>query len=449
MPSVARENVGLLTDKITIKLSSTEYLPAFEKKVKEYSKQINVPGFRKGMVPTGVVKKMYGTSIFTEEILKTVEKELIGYLQEEKPEIFAQPLAVANQAPALDYNKPIDYEFGFEIGLKPAFALAPLASAGVTLHKVAVTPAMLDEEIASMQIKAGEMTTPETITDDETAVNILLTPANETEQATDGDTGKANSAMLKYFLPDTKAALTGQSVGFELTKPLNEIFVEDTLKAILADLDLTPEDAGKVYQLKVEKIGLVVKSELNETFFEKAFPGKEIKTEEEFRNHLQNDLQQFWDKQSVNQLHDQLYHYLLNNTQMEFPAGFLKRWLMQGGENPKTEEEVETEFPSFSNQLKWTLISDKIIKENGLEVSQEELYNSMRAEIMRYFGGMSLGDTSWLNSYVDRMMKDEKQVDSAYRRIITEKLFSWVGTQVNPVEKLVSVEELSALLRQV
>jgi trigger factor len=446
MPSVARENVGLLTDKITIKISSTEYLPAFEKKVKEYSKQMNVPGFRKGMVPTGVVKKMYGTSIFTEEILRTVEKELINYLQQEKPEIFAQPMAVENQGQALDYSKPADYEFGFEIGLKPDFALAPLQNAAVTLHKVLVTPDMLNEEIASMQVKAGNMTEPETISEEDTVVNILLTPANADGEKAEGEAGKANSAMLKYFLPAAKDALTGQAVGFSLIKPLNELFVQDTLNAILADLGVTENEAGNTYVMEVEKIGLVVKSELDEAFFEKVFPGKALKTEEEFRNHLQQDLQTYWDSQSRNQLHDQLYHYLLDNTTLEIPSDFLKRWLQQGGEKPKTAEEVEADFPNFASQLKWTLISDKITKENALDVSREELHDSMRAEVMQYFGSMNLGEnTSWLDSYIDRMMQDEKQLDSTYRRLITSKLFAWAETQTTPVTKEVTGDELNAL----
>ena len=131
---------------------------------------------------------------------------------------------------------------------------------------------------------------------------------------------------------------------------------------------------------------------------------------------------------------------------MEFPAEFLKRWLQTSGEKEKTAEEAEAEFPGFSSQLKWTLISDKLVREQKLEVNQEELRAYMRNEIMRYFGSMNLGDdTSWMESYVDRMMKDEKQVDGSYRRLIAEKLFSWLETQVKPKEKTVTPEELNAM----
>jgi trigger factor len=131
---------------------------------------------------------------------------------------------------------------------------------------------------------------------------------------------------------------------------------------------------------------------------------------------------------------------------MDFPVEFLKRWLQTGGDKEKTAEEVEKEFPAFSNQLKWTLISDKLIKEHKLEVGNEELREYMKVEIMRYFGTMNLGeDTSWIESYIDRMMKDEKQVDSSYRRLITDKLFNWIEGQAKAKEKEVTPEELTAM----
>ena len=182
-------------------------------------------------------------------------------------------------------------------------------------------------------------------------------------------------------------------------------------------------------------------------FFNEIYPGKEIKTETELRDNLREEIQQYWNSQSRNQLQDQLYHYVIDETPMQFPAEFLKRWLQTGGEKEKSADEAEAEFPLFSNQLKWTLISDKLMKENQLDVTNAELRDYMKAEVMRYFGTMNMGgDTSWMESYIDRMMKDEKQVDSSYRRLITEKLFSWMESQVKPKEKEVSPEELGGMM---
>lgn len=449
MATVARENIGLLHDRLVVKVNKDDYFPSFDKKLKEYSKNANIPGFRKGMVPAGMIKKMYGNSIFTDEILKTVEKELYNYLNTEKPDVFGQPLPLNNDMRSMDINNPADYEFGFEIGLKPDYTLADLSKATPTLHKVVPTDAMVNEEISRMQIKAGKMTEPETIDNEENVINVLFRESDEKGTETEGGIVKENSVILKYLTPAIQEKCKGKKAGDSILIQLGKAFDGDKLAMMLEDLGIGKDDtsaADKYFKLEIVKIGLLEKRELDEGFFKEIYPAKDIKTEAELRENLREEIRQYWDGQSRNQLQDQLYHFLIDETKMEFPADFLKRWLQTGGEKPKTAEEAESEFPAFSNQLKWTLISDKLVKENKLEVSNEELREYMKAEVMRYFGTMSMGeDTSWLESYIDRMMKDEKQVDSSYRRLITDKLFTWIEGQVKVKEKEVTAEELAAM----
>jgi trigger factor len=449
MATVTRENIGLLHDKLTVKVSKDDYLPSFDKKLKEYSKTANIPGFRKGMVPAGMIKKMYGPSIFSDEILKSVEKELYTWLNAEKPEIFGQPLPLSTDLRDINMNTPADYEFGFEIGLKPDYSLPDIGKAKVTLHKVEATDAMVDEEIGRMQIKGGKMTEPETVDNDENVLNILFTEADKDGTVVEAGVSKENSVILKYLTAATQKKFMGKKVGETVTVQLSKAFDDDKLEMFLQDLGFDKDDkeaAKKYFNLEIVKIGLVEKRELNEEFFKEIYPGKDIKTEAELREAIKAEIENYWQSQSRNQLQDQLYHYLLDETKMEFPVEFLKRWLQTGGDKEKSPEQVEAEFPSFSNQLKWTLISDKLIKENGLEVGNEELREYMKVEIMRYFGTMNLGeDTSWIESYIDRMMKDEKQVDASYRRLITDKLFNWVEGQAKAKEKTVTAEELTAM----
>lgn len=448
MPTVERENIGLLTDKLIVKIKKEDYFPAFEKKLKEYSKTANIPGFRKGMVPAGMIKKMYGAGIFNDEVLKTVEKHLYTYLNEEKPDIFAQPLPLENNL-QLDINNPSDYDFGFEIGLKPNFELPSFAKAKLTFHKVTVTDEMLKEEVSRMQIKGGKMTEPEVIDNEENVINVVFTESDKEGNIIEGGIKKENSVLLKYFTPAMQKQLMGKKAGDHFVFQLSKSFEADKLEMMLQDLGFEKNDkdaAKKYFKLDIVKLGLIEKRELDEAFFNEVFPGKNITTEADFRSELKNEIEAYWQSQSRNQLHDQLYHLLLDETKMEFPEAFLKRWLQTGGEKPKTAEEAEHEFPGFSNQLKWTLISDKLIRENSLDVTAEELKENMRNEVMRYFGQMNMGDDmSWLDSYIDRMMKDEKQVDATYRRLITEKLFTWMEGQTKPAEKTVTPEELTAM----
>lgn len=448
MSTVVRENIGLLTDKITVKVSKEEYFPTFDKKLKEYSKTANIPGFRKGMVPVGMIKKMYGPAIFNEEVLKTVEKKLYAYLTEEKPDIFAQPLPLANDM-ALDLNNPTDYDFSFEMGLKPAFELPNFSKETLTKHMIDVTDDMVTEEINRMQIKGGKMTEPEVIDNEENVLNVLFTESDKDGNIVEGGISKENSVLLKYFTPKMQKELMGKKMADCIVFQLNKTFDGDKLDMMLHDLGLPKGDkeaAAKYFKLDIVKIGLVEKRELNEEFFNEVYPGKGITTEADLRTALKEEIEKYWGSQTKNQLHDQLYHLLLDKVSMDFPEAFLKRWLQTGGEKQKTAEEAEKEYPTFSNQLKWTLISDKIITDNKLEVSQDDLKNHMKEEVMRYFGQMNMGeDMSWLDSYIDRMMKDEKQVDATYRRLITERLFDYLENQVKTKEKKVTPEELTAM----
>lgn len=448
MAVVERENIGLLNDKLTVKLTKEDYLPAFDKKLKEYSKTANIPGFRKGMVPSGMIKKMYGPSIFNEEVLRTVEKELFTYLDQEKPDIFAQPLPLTSDT-KIDMNNPSDFHFKFEIGLKPAFEIPNLAAAKLNFNKIEVTSQMLDEETDRLQMKAGNMTEPDIIDNENNVLNVLFTESDEKGTPVEDGIKKENSVLLKYFTPALQKELMGKKKGDHIVFQLNKTFEGDKLEMMLQDIGLDPHDktaAEKYFRIDIEKLGLVEKRELNEDFYKEVYPGKEIKTAGEFTEVLKSEIEKYWDAQSKNQLHDQIYHFLVDETKMEFPETFLKRWLQTSGEKPKTAEEAETEFPGFCNQLKWMLISDKLVAAHKLEVSQDEIREHMKNEVARYFGQMNMGENmEWLDSYVERMMKDEKQMDATYRRVSAEKLFNWLEGQVTHVEKTVTPEELNAM----
>jgi trigger factor len=194
----------------------------------------------------------------------------------------------------------------------------------------------------------------------------------------------------------------------------------------------------------ITKVGLVEPKELNEEFFNQLFPNAEVKTEEDFRNKLRDQLQTQWETESRNHLHHQLYHVLLENTQIDFPQEFLKRWVKTQGENneQKTDEQVELEFPTFLNQLKWTLITDKLVSENNIKVEQDDIREFAKQQLLGYMGMAALDEEQgWVKEYIDKMMKDRKYMEDSYHRIQMQKMFEFAETQVHPVETLISKEE--------
>ena len=374
MPTVTRAQTALLTDKISVTVTKDDYMPAFEKSLKNYAKNANIPGFRKGMVPTGMIRKMYGAAVFSEEVLRSVERALMGYLQQEKLDIFAQPLPSPDNDPNnLDVNAPVDYVFSFEVGLKPDFKIVDLGGQTVTRYKVDVTDAMVDEEVERMLQKSGNMTEPEAVASDEHILNVSFLPCDAEGRPEEGGTAVENSLLVKYFSPAYRAKLMGLKKDDSLVLQLAEAFDEKEREWLITDLKLDKDDPAsiqKFFKMTIAKVGFVEKRELNEDFFNEVMPGKEIKTEEAFREQVRADIGQYWDTQAANHLHHELYHVLNEQTPMEFPEGFLRRWMMEGQEQPKSAEEVEAEFPTFRNQLRWTLVSDRIVQEQGIQVAR-------------------------------------------------------------------------------
>ncbi len=448
MATVTRENIGLLNDKITVKVGTPDYLPSFEKALKTYSKNANIPGFRKGMVPTGMIKKMHGPAVFTEEVLRTVEKELNNYMTNEKLEIFAQPLPLSeNDARQIDMNKPDEYAFSFEVGLKPEFELPNLATEPMTRYKVAVTDEMINDEVDRLLLRHGKMTEPETVTADENVLNLTFTEIDAAGNEVEGGIRKDNSLLVKYFSESYRPSLIGKKKDDTFDLKLSEAFEPKEREWVISDLGLGKDDAAaadKTFRALVTKVGMVEKAELNEDFYKAALPGKDINSEESFREAVKKDIEQYWDTQSRNHLQHEIYHVLLDHTNISFPESFLKRWLQTNEEKEKTTEEVEAEFPNFVNQLKWTLIIDKIVRDNNIQVLPEDLKAFAKQQLFGYMG-MNAGDEEqpWLTDYVNKMMQDKKFVEDSFHRIQTEKVFTWADSQVNAVEQVVSVDEFT------
>ena len=447
MATVSRENIGVLNDKVTVKLSKEDYLPAVEQSIKKYAKTANIPGFRKGMVPTSMIKKMYGPSVFADEVLRTVEKELNSYMQQEQIEIFAQPLPLESDARQLDVNNPADYTFAFEIGLKPAIDI-DVNNINVTRHKVEITDQLIDEEIERLKIRNGNMTEPEEVNNDENVLNLTFNESDASGNIIEGGVSKDISLLVKYFSESYRPQLMGKKKEDVLDIQLGEAFDEKEREWVVGDLGLTKEDPStleKHFKAIITKVGLVEKPELNEEFFNKVYPAKGLVNEDDFRRAVKEELQLQWDAQSRNQLHDQIYHQLVDHTHVEFPEGFLKRWMQNGGETPKTAEEAEKEYPSFVNSLKWTLISTQLLNQNEIKVEPAEIKDFAKQQIIGYMGGQNLENAPWLESYAENMLKDQKFIENTYYQLQTNKLFTLLEEKITVQEDTVTPEYLNAM----
>ncbi|MFN7540420.1 MAG: trigger factor [Bacteroidota bacterium] len=446
MATITRENISLLNDKLTITLSKADYLDDFEKSLKKYAKSANIPGFRKGMVPAGLVKKMYGQGVFGEQVLRKVEEELNKYMQQEQLDIFAQPLPVGQQNPQLDMNQPGDYQFEFEIGLKPAIELKP-EQLKVTRYVVNVTDAMIQQEVERWQKRNGERTEPDTIGNQDNVLQVSFTEIDAAGQSVENGVQKDTSLLVSDFNSATQSQLLGKKKEETIDITLASAFDEPACKAVLSELGMQEDQKELSLRVTIKKITQIIPAELNEELFKKVFPDQEITTEESFRSAVKDTIAAHFASQARNQVYDQIYHALVDHTPLSFPENFLKRWIQQGGEQPKTPEQAEKEYPTFEKQLKWTLISNQLIQDNKIEVSPEDIKDFAKMQLFNYMGGqinMMGENTQWVEDYANRMLQDKKFVEDSYHRISTDKMFQHLETLVNAVEETISQEDFEA-----
>jgi trigger factor len=348
----------------------------------------------------------------------------------------------------MDHNNPTDYDFSFEIGLKPKFEIKA-KDIKVKRYKVQVTDEMIQSEVERLQIRNGNMTEPETSTSEDNVLNVTFIESDKDGNEIEGGIKKDNSLLIKYFSEKQRKQFIGLKNDDTIVIQLKKAFDDKELDIILNDLALTKDDTEKYFKLLITKVGLVEKAPLDETLFTVTYPNQVITNEAEFKAAVKQDIEGYYAQQAKNQVHDQIYHGLIEQTKMDFPVAFLKRWLQKGGDKQRTEEEAEKEYPVFQDQLKWTVISTQLITDHKVEVVAEDLKNFAKQQLMSYMGGQlgALGDNDqWLEDYAARMMQDRKFVEDSYHRISTDKLFNALETEVTAKEEPIAAEKFADLL---
>lgn len=446
MATVARENLGTLHDKVTVKLTKEDYLPSFEKSLKQYAKTANVPGFRKGMVPAGMIRKMAGAAMFNEEVIRSAGRELENYMQNEKLAIFAQPMILPNETPVkLDINNPTDVEFAFEIGIKPDFEIPAIKNrTKLTAYKINVTDKMLDDELDRIQRRYGTVQDQDSVNSKDDVIYCTFEPCTADGTVT-GDKLE-ETALMEKMPAKLQEILMGKKANDSMVIVPSEVCTAEELPKFMKDPLKAGEDkASHHYKLTLTKVGLLVPKEIGQELYDAVFPNQFVTEESAFRERIKTELQREYDRIARERYHNEIFELLVHDTPITLPVDFLKRWLREGGEKPKSADEVENEFSGFEHQLRWQLISDEVIRENNISVTRDEVKNDIRARVLAYYGMDAEDEAPWMNSYLEKVMQDEKMPDETYRRLLTDKIFLALEGKFNTELKEVNEEEFFKL----
>ena len=445
--NIVRKDLDQNNALLTVCIEKADYAEKVEKNLRDYRKKANIPGFRPGNVPMGLLKKMYGKAVIAEEINKLVSDGLFGYIRENDLNILGEPMPNETEQKPFDFDTDESFEFVFDLGIAPEFEVDLSKKDKVKLYNIAVSDEMIDNQVKSYTGRYGQYIQEEVVEEKDMIKGELLELAN----------GKVNESGLKvqdaaltasYMKDEQKALFVGAKKGDVIT--FNPAAAFENEAEISSLLKISKDEAKNIssdFQLKIDSITRYHESEINQELFDKVYGEGVVSTEAEFRTKIKENIQE-------SLVADTDYKFGMDAKEMlvakfndvTFPDAFLKRWVLSSNEN-LTPETLEEDYSKMIDDLKWQLIKNKIQKANDLKVepTDVEAYAKKVAKAQFAQYGMIGMDDEIIANYAKDMMKKEDTLKSMIDRVSEEKVFATIKEAVKLDNKEVSIEEFNKM----
>ena len=445
--NILREDVDALNAVLKVQISPEDYQSKVKTELEKYRKSAKVPGFRPGHVPVGLIQKQYGKSVLAETLNKLANDSLYNFITENKLEILGNPIPKEDTTSIGDFDKPENFEFSFEIGFAPSFEIG-IAGKKFEFPKVIIDDTLINKQIEDLQRRYGKLTSVETAGEKDMVLGKFeeLTESGEVKEG-----GISHSTTISLEFLDKKDAsdlLNGKKVNdtFELSPSL--VSKNEADKAAMLGLkedQLT--SIGDKFQFTISDIKQMELAELNDELFGKLFMDGEVTTIEELKKRIADDISKMFSEDSDRILTRDVYNFLLEETKMEFPTEFLKRWIKISSDKPVTEEDIENEFDTYLKSLKWQLIQTKIFTENNLKLTNEEVIEHTKGLLVANYAqyGIPAPDDAELSESAIRLLKNKEQANGIYDRLAEQKLTTYFKSAVSLDTKEVSYDDFVAI----
>ncbi|HWV75478.1 MAG TPA: trigger factor [Pseudosphingobacterium sp.] len=435
--NISQEKVNDLNAVIKVDITPADYTESVNKAIKEQAKKAKLPGFRPGMVPTSHIKKTYGKAILFDEVNRLVSDSLNTYLTENKIEVLGQPLPKEGTTDDYKWDFNDEFKFQYEIGLAPAFEVPFSEKDKVTQYDIKVDEETLASRIKNLRKSYGKMTNPE-VSEDGDVLYSTLTQVDKDGNVLEG--GIENTASVRTDLVNDKKikkSLIGLKKEDEVKLDLKKAFDSEAAARIL---NITQEEVDALtepnFKLVVKNVNRLEEADLNEELFNKLFGEGEVKTEEEFRARVSSEVEAMLVQNADQRLQNDLYNLGMEKVNVEFPDEFLKRWLKATNEK-LTDEELAEGYEDFVKNLKWTLIENKIITENKLEIKYDEVFKLAKERIAAQFKMYSpepIGEEQ-LAQYTVQFLQDKEQANRLFEEVKALKVFDYLKGIVKLTKK--------------
>lgn len=423
---------------IKITVDEADYGQQVEKSLRDYRRKANIPGFRPGMVPMAIIKKMYGKGVLAEQTYRTASNAAFEYLQKENIDYLGDVIPSEEQG-EFDFDNGKEFEFIFEIGEAPAIALDLSKKDEMVYNRIAVDEKMRGDYRSNFLRRYGRLADAEQVTSDE-ALNVTLD--NGDMNITDAYVG------LISMSEEERKPFIGQRVGYKTRVNINDLYKNPSQRAaILQVKENELEGVNPDFELEITQIRKFAEPELNEEFFKMAFPAGNVKDEKEFEAFIDAQIAAELSRESDYLFTLQLRDYLIAKAGLQMPEAFLKRWLYTINEGKFSMEEIEKDFDQFLKMFTWNYLQKHFIKQDGITVSKEEALAEAKALAAAQFAqyGMPAAPEEMLANYAEKILSDKEQGQKIYEKLFEVKVVEDVKGKIAVTEKAVSADDFAKM----
>ncbi|MFC4689532.1 trigger factor [Dokdonia genika] len=432
--NITKEQIDDLNAVVKVEIVKDDYNEKVESILKNYRKTANIPGFRKGHVPMGMVKKQYGMAVRVDEVNKILQEALGKFLQEEKLDVLGNPLP-KNQE---DFNWDAeDYNFEFELGMAPKFDVNLKPKKAITSYKIKVDDKMVDSQVTTIRKQYGKL-----ISQTEVAKDSEVTGTFASEKA--GIDNQATFEIEQLKGKKNVDAFVGAKPGDVITVKTKSLFSEPaTYQAALKISEDEAKDLNAEVTFTLTETNKREQADLDQELFDKLFGKDVVKSATELKDKIKEDGERQFTQQSDQQLMNDVTERLIDETKFDLPSDFLARWIQSTGEKPMTEEEAKEEFARSEKGLRWQLIEGKVVTENELQVTFDELKDyskdMIKAQMMQY--GQMNPEEKELDDIAARILGNQEEVKRLSEQLMNVKMLTFFKENVKLKEKEVTFDE--------
>lgn len=446
--NISQEKKDNLNAVITININPEDYQARVDKAIKDQAKKAKIPGFRPGMVPAAHIKRMYGKSILVDEINNLLSDTLNNYLNEQQLEVLGQPLPQMDDTKTYNWDFADNFEFNYEVGLAPEFTIDLSSKDKLTQYDIQIDDETLAARIKNLRKSYGKMSNPDVSADDDVLYAELkqLSPDGAVFEGGIQHTGSVRLDQVQD--EKIKKSLVGLKKGDEVVLDIQKAYNNDAAR-IAAILNIDEETAAGLkskFNLSVKNVNRLEEADLNQEFFDKLFGEGVVTDEEGFKAKIIEEIKMMEAQDSDRKLQNDIYKYTVDKVQFELPDEFLKRWLRATNEK-LNEEELQGGYADFAKGLKWTLIGNKIIKDNHIEIKYEDVFETAKQRLdaqFRMYSPQPLAEDQ-LAQYTVQFLQNKENANRIFDEVKGQKVIDYIRSIVTIDSKPITHAEFAKL----